>query len=362
MGKTITNGELSGLAMELSMLLHAGTGVGDALSMLSQEDGYQDLLAGMARRADEGAPLSQCLREGGRIPAYVCGLVEVGEETGRTEEALSALSRYYERRARLDRQVRGALLYPAVMLVLMLLVIAVLLVRVLPIFDDVYASLGGRLTGVAGGLLALGRGLDAAMPVLWVVLAVAVGFFAAFAGVESFRGEVLAAWRRWRGDKGVSRRMNNARLAQAMAMGMASGLPLDEAVALSAGLLEAGAKERCLACQKQLEEGQSLSTALRTLLPANQCRLLELGQRSGTMDQVYLALRLATARLVQEGHDQMPLIFDDSFVQYDDDRLRTALKWISRAYQDHQIIIFTCHQREAQMMTANQIPFQLISI
>ncbi len=57
------------------------------------------------------------------------------------------------------------------MLVLMLLVIAVLLVRVLPIFDDVYASLGGRLTGVAGGLLALGRGLDAAMPVLWVVLA-----------------------------------------------------------------------------------------------------------------------------------------------------------------------------------------------
>ena len=217
MGKTITNGELSGLAMELSMLLHAGTGVGDALSMLSQEDGYQDLLAGMARRADEGAPLSQCLREGGRIPAYVCGLVEVGEETGRTEEALSALSRYYERRARLDRQVRGALLYPAVMLVLMLLVIAVLLVRVLPIFDDVYASLGGRLTGVAGGLLALGRGLDAAMPVLWVVLAVAVGFFAAFAGVESFRGEVLAAWRRGRGDKGVSRRMNNARLAGAQA-------------------------------------------------------------------------------------------------------------------------------------------------
>ena len=202
MGKTITNAELSSLTMELSMLLHAGVGAGDALSMLSQEENYKDLLAGMAQRADEGAPLSQCLREGGRIPAYVCGLVEVGEETGRTEEALAALSRYYERRARLDRQVRSALLYPAVMLVLMLLVIAVLLVRVLPIFDDVYASLGGRLTGVAGGLLVLGRGMDAAMPVLWVVLAVAVVFFAAFAGVESFRGKVMAFWRRGRGDRG----------------------------------------------------------------------------------------------------------------------------------------------------------------
>ena len=69
MGKTITNGELSSLTMELSMLLHAGIGVGDALSMLSGEDGYRDLLDGMARRADEGEPLSQCLREGGRIPA-----------------------------------------------------------------------------------------------------------------------------------------------------------------------------------------------------------------------------------------------------------------------------------------------------
>ncbi len=288
MGKTITNGELSSLTMELSMLLHAGIGVGDALSMLSGEDGYRDLLDGMARRADEGEPLSQCLREGGRIPAYVCGLVEVGEETGRTEEALSALSRYYERRARQDRQVRGALLYPAVMLVLMLLVIAVLLVRVLPIFDDVYASLGGRLTGVAGGLLALGRGLDAAMPVLWVVLALAVVFFGAFAGVESFRDRVLALWRRGRGDRGVSRRMNNARLAQAMAMGMASGLPLERSMELAASLMEdvPPARARCEDCRARLEGGASLSAAMGEsgLLPAGACRLLEIGQRGGTAD------------------------------------------------------------------------------
>lgn len=288
MGKTITNGELSSLTMELSMLLHAGIGVGDALSMLSGEDGYRDLLDGMARRADEGKPLSQCLREGGRIPAYVCGLVEVGEETGRTEEALAALSRYYERRARLDRQVRSALLYPAVMLVLMLLVIAVLLVRVLPIFDDVYASLGGRLTGVAGGLLALGRGLDAAMPALWAALALAVVFFGAFAGVESFRGRVLALWRRGRGDRGVSRRMNNARLAQAMAMGMASGLPLERSMELAASLMEdvPPARARCEDCRARLEGGASLSAAMGEsgLLPAGACRLLEIGQRGGTAD------------------------------------------------------------------------------
>ena len=82
---------------------------------------------------------------------------------------------------------------------------------------------------------------------------------------------------------------------------------------------------------------------------------------SGTMDQVYLALRLASAKLIQKGDDSLPLIFDDSFVLYDDERLRTALRWLVKAYPG-QIIVFTCHQREAQMLTANQIPYHLITI
>jgi len=91
-------------------------------------------------------------------------------------------------------------------------------------------------------------------------------------------------------------------------------------------------------------------------------RLVPLEQvSSGTMDQIYLALRLAAARLVQPEDKQMPLIFDDSFVLYDDERLRTAMKWLADTY-DNQIIIFTCHQREARMMTANHIPYHLISI
>ncbi len=81
---------------------------------------------------------------------------------------------------------------------------------------------------------------------------------------------------------------------------------------------------------------------------------------SGTMDQIYLALRLSAAKLIQSGHDQMPLIFDDSFVLYDDERLRTALKWVAKAFNDRQIIIFTCHQREEQILAAEEIAFHRI--
>lgn len=82
---------------------------------------------------------------------------------------------------------------------------------------------------------------------------------------------------------------------------------------------------------------------------------------SGTMDQVYLALRLAAAKLLQGSGSGFPLIFDDSFTQYDDERLKTALEWLASAYGG-QINIFTCHRREAQMLRARQVEFQLIEM
>ena len=271
----ISNDDIASLCLELSLLLHAGVSTGDALSLLAEEGDRGGVLKAMAEQVDSGETLSAALRESGAFPTYVCGLVEVGERTGRTEEALSALSRYYEDRVRLARRVRSALLYPAVMLALMLVVIGVLLVKVLPIFDD-----------VAAGLLTLGRWLEGAMPVLFAVLVVVAAAVLLFTLAQPLRQRVLSLWQRSRGDSGVSRKLNNARLAQALAMGMASGLPVDEAVALSASLMEGGAKARCQSCRQKLEEGGSLGQALKDsgLLPPRQSRLLELGQRSGAGD------------------------------------------------------------------------------
>lgn len=286
MKRKLSNDEIVSLCLELSLLLHAGVGTGDALSLLAQEEEHRGMLSAMAEQVDGGKTLSTALRESGVFPVYVCGLVEVGERTGRTEEALAALSRYYEERVRIGRRVRSALLYPAVMLALMLVVIGVLLVKVLPIFDDVYASLGGRLTGVAAGLLNLGRWIEGAMPVLYLILAGLVLVVLVFGLVGPLRRGVVSLWQKTRGDRGVSRKLNNARLAQALAMGMASGLPVEEAVSLSANLMEGKARKRCQECGQRLEKGESLGAALRLsgLLPPRQSRLLELGQHSGAGD------------------------------------------------------------------------------
>ena len=301
--------QTASLCRELSLLIHAGVRPGDGLTLLTQEEqdaSLRKLLADMAGQTDLGLSLSAAFRDSGRFPVYVTGLLEAGERTGHTEEALRALSDYYEHRDRSNRQIRHALTYPVILLLLMLVVIVILLSRVLPVFDQVYASLGGRLTGVAGGLLLLGRWLDAAMPVLCVLLALVLLLLAAFSLSDAFRTRVLALWRRRRGDRGILRKLNDAHFAQALSLGLRSGLPMEEAVDLGANLLSEvpAAADRCRQCREHLAQGASLADALRDTgtLPAASCRLLALGLRSGSGDTV---MEEIARRLSEEADDAL---------------------------------------------------------
>lgn len=289
----LTKMEISDLCQELAYLLHAGGSSADTLALLAEQEPREDLsklLRDMANQIDDGESLDGVFRKSGCFPNYMCALLSVGVRTGRTEDTLNALARYYEGRAELDRQIRSALLYPSILLLIMLVVVVVLLVEVLPIFNSVYAELGGSLTGVAGGLLALGKSLGKIMPLLCVLLGAAVLFLAFFALSPSFRDRALNVWRKKWGNRGVSAKLNTARLAQSMAMCLSSGLPLDEALTLSADLLDdiPAASEQCKACIRKLEDGEKLTAAMGEtgLLPPPQCRLLELGMKSGSDDIV----------------------------------------------------------------------------
>lgn len=72
----------------------------------------------------------------------------------------------------------------------------------------------------------------------------------------------------------------------------------------------------------------------------------------GTIDQFYLALRLALLDLVTEGGEPVPVILDDPFVQFDDDRARAAMEYLAAVSLERQVILLTCHQREARLARA----------
>ena len=80
---------------------------------------------------------------------------------------------------------------------------------------------------------------------------------------------------------------------------------------------------------------------------------------AGTADQVYLAIRLATIRFITGEDDSLPLILDDSFNLYDDERLSAALGFLADRYKG-QVLIFTCQQREEDILTANDIAYKQV--
>jgi uncharacterized protein YhaN len=79
---------------------------------------------------------------------------------------------------------------------------------------------------------------------------------------------------------------------------------------------------------------------------------------AGTIDQVYFALRLAVADLLL-GKNEVPLLFDDSFALYDDNRVRAAITEIAKRKQS---ILFTCHKREQKLLEELGIPYHLVTL
>lgn len=88
-------------------------------------------------------------------------------------------------------------------------------------------------------------------------------------------------------------------------------------------------------------------------------RFIDLDKFSvGTIEQLYFALRLSVAGLIF-AEDNMPLILDDTFAYYDEKRLRGVLRMLTKE-KDRQILIFTCHKREEQLLKELNIPYHKI--
>ena len=80
----------------------------------------------------------------------------------------------------------------------------------------------------------------------------------------------------------------------------------------------------------------------------------------GTIDQLYLSLRLSAIQEITEEH--MPIIMDEAFAYYDEERLTNILKYLNELSNENQIIIFTCTNRESKILEQNNIRYKAIEL
>ena len=149
---------------ELHALLTAGLDFSAAFRLLIEGEGdrrtkalLEELYAAVVR----GLSLAEAMRRSGAFRPLECGVVRIGDETGRLARTLDFLRDYYRKRAAQRRMVASAVSYPVVILAVAVAVVAFMLSVVVPMFEEVYARMGGELPALTRGIIALSKAFPA---------------------------------------------------------------------------------------------------------------------------------------------------------------------------------------------------------
>ena len=105
---------------------------------------------------------------------------EFNAATGCLDEIMNSLSEHYKQEQEISQQIRSAVTYPLIMLGMMAVVILVLLVKVLPVFQQVFQQMGLEMNGVSRGLLNAGNVISHYSAVFLILAAVLIGFILFF--------------------------------------------------------------------------------------------------------------------------------------------------------------------------------------
>ncbi len=277
---------------ELRTLLVSGMTVVEAIeTMAASAQGeararlHQDLLHSLRR----GHALSRAMQGSGRFPPVLVASVTASERTSKLVESLDDYLRYHDLLEKLRRQVVSAAIYPALVVALGVAISIFLLVFVIPRFSRIYTDMPGQMSGMTELVLWFSRLLQQNLH--WLV-----------AAVLAQAALIAWAWRTGRVRKVAVRAVDGvpwlrrqwrhfrlARLFHALALMFRGGYPLDEALAVCAGLdLGDGLMASIQSSRQAIAQGKAVSTAFAggQLTDSVTERLLAVGERAGSFDGI----------------------------------------------------------------------------
>ena len=200
---------------------------------------------------------------------------------------MEAIGQYYQREEALSQSIKSAVTYPLIMLGMMLAVILVLIIKVLPVFQQVYEELGSSLTGFSKGLLSVGAVLQKYALVFFGGAVFLLALFLFLTKTSKGRDILHKMGSHLPFVRGMYEKISASRFAGAMAITLSSGLDANQSMELAARLSDNKFLEKRIeACQKQMEEGKSFSAALSDtgIFSGLYARMLAIGMKTGTLD------------------------------------------------------------------------------
>lgn len=251
----------------------------------------------------ESGSLACAVAKAGVFPEYMTGMVRVGEDAGQLDRVMQGLAAYYLREAQLRRTAANAVRYPLTLIAVMALVVLVLVLRVLPIFDQALRSLGGDLPGYSLSMMRVGQAAGVGVFVVMVLILVCA--LVIYGLTRNGRHPELRRRLLMRIPAlGRLQRLRTAqRFSAVLSMLLASGFPLEQALELIPSVFE-GEDERTLmqkVCDRVLDGATVYDAVAEThLFDTLHLRMLRVGFTSGQADTAFAKVAQLEAEEIEE--------------------------------------------------------------
>jgi type IV pilus assembly protein PilC len=294
-GSPVTAQELVVFIRQFATMIDAGLPLVQCLDILSSQGdnkAFNAILKDVKNTVEGGATFSDALKRHPKVfDELFVNLVAAGEMGGILDTILNRLGIYIEKRVKLQRQVRGALVYPIAVMCIAIGVLTVLLTKVVPTFEKMFADFGGtdKLPALTKFVIGMSHSAVEKLPVMTAVGVVT--FFGISYSYRTRRGKRFWHWLmlNFPAIGPTMRKIAVARFTRTMGTLLASGVPILDALRIvaktSGNVLIEGALNTVA---DRISEGKTMVEPLAEtkLFPSMVVQMIGVGEQTGALDQM----------------------------------------------------------------------------
>ncbi len=319
-GKILSNKELSLFCEQIAMILNAGISAMEGTSLMLEDEVStegKDILTKIYERCCAGDTFHHSVEASGVFPKYALDMIEIGEQSGKLEEVMHSLAFHYNREESISEGIKNAVTYPFLIVGMMLIVILVLVIKVLPIFNQVFIQLGSEMTGFSKGLLNFGTTVSNYSLLfigIFVILILVYFYFSKTTyGKKSFSTFCASFF----ATKAFYEKIASGRFASGMALTMSAGLNTDHALEMVERLVDNTAMvQKVQQCRSLISVGTSFSDALveTGIFTSMYSRMITIGYKTGSVDKVLEKIALGYEEEVDNRINTLITILEPTLV------------------------------------------------
>ncbi len=283
--------EIIVFARQFSTMINAGLPIVQCLEMLATQEQnkvFAKIIQTVKEDIEAGSTLSDALKKYPKIfDNLFVNLISAGEAGGILDKILLRLSNYMEKSAKLKSKVKGALVYPISVLVISIAVVAVLLLKVIPVFQNMYSGMGQALPGPTQFLVNASEFARANFLYSIIGLFVLIVGFKKFYGTEKGRRLVDGFVLKLPVFGELLKKVAVAKFSRTLSTMLGSGVPIIEGLEIVSRT--AGNKvveEVLLETRKKISEGKTIAEPLSEsgIFPPMVVQMIAVGENTGALD------------------------------------------------------------------------------